>query len=153
MTTRKPDDPKAAAQATAPSVSPAATFAFGTTSIANAASVYLSRLGLAVLVDNRIGGPASTQSTATPLPADFTRVTQGVANASFILPAIGRGEVRSAKCVVNDSGVSIIVYAAQGESLNGTTNGSITIPNGQNVGFDPVFPEIGAPDWRTGTYS
>jgi hypothetical protein len=120
----------------------------------NMAFLYFASLGPGRFVDNRAPGPASNQTTATPLLSPTTRVTVAtVANGSFVLPSIGGGGVGvwADRVLVNDSGQPVIVYCAVGENLNGTANGSLTIPAGQTGYFMPVLPNVvpGALDWRS----
>jgi hypothetical protein len=151
--TKKSDDVKTA-PSPAPRASPAVTIVGGSTSIANAAALFLARTGLAVYVDNRVGAAAGTQAAATPLVAPVTRVTIPVTNGSFVLPNVN-GTSRPME-VVNDSGQPIAVFCASGENMNGSSNTSLTIGNGQHAQFKPVTVDAsggGSPDWRSGLFS
>jgi hypothetical protein len=68
-----------------------------------------------------------SQGTAVPIRSSGSRVTgaPNTNNGALILPSLLTGEA---------SPFSIVVFCAQGENLNGSANGSLTIPSGQ-AGF------------------
>jgi hypothetical protein len=84
-------------------------------------------------------GAAGTQANATPIRSNFTRFT-GAANAATntaVLPPLlsGRGFI---SFVINDAPNPIQVFCAPGENLQGSANGSLSIPAGQSAVFIPV---------------
>ena len=103
--------------------------------------------------DILVGGAASAQGTATKINAQLTRCTKSVASGSFVLPSLLSEEAtQSYYWVVNDSGSTILVYSALGETMNGSTNASsaLSIPPGETGIFVPVHETAsGNNDWRS----
>lgn len=102
--------------------------------------------------DGLVGGPATTQNTATRLSGPICRCTKSVASGSFILPSIGTGEANDGVIVINDSGQTILVYPAAGEKMIGSANSPFSVTNGNSAFFTPIVTSLGnnptTLDWR-----
>lgn len=77
----------------------------------------------------------------------FTRATDPTNNAA-LLKSISTGEAAALTFVINDAPNPIQVFCASGEKLNGSTNGSLSIPAGQSGIFVRVPNNLGGADWR-----
>jgi hypothetical protein len=117
-------------------------------------TVTLPALGFAVM-DDLILLSSTSQGTAQPVLGECSRVTSAPLNGALILREGDAGSAAPLTFVVNDSSQSIKVFAAAGENLNGTLNGSLSIPASQAGYFVRVPRAAGAstPDWRAGTIS
>src|SRR5881394_558363 len=81
--------------------------------------------------DVLVAGPASAQSTATRINRRLTRCTKSASNGSFVLPSLVTEEAdQKPYWVVNDSANTILVYCAAGETMNGSSNGNLSIVTG-----------------------
>lgn len=120
-------------------------------SLANLGLIYNLALLATPILDNQATGPASAQTTALPVAAEAIRVTSSAANGSLILRSIKTGEASTMTFVINDSANTIVVFPSVGESLNGTTNASISIAAGVSGLFVFVPQKLGGPDWRGNT--
>ena len=101
--------------------------------------------------DVLVGGAASAQGTATKINRRLTRCTKSVASGSFVLPSLLSEEAtQQPHWVVNDTTGAILVYSALGETMNGSTNGNLSIPAGETGIFVPVHETAsGNNDWRS----
>jgi len=98
-----------------------------------------------------VPGPAATQATAVRVSNQMARVTKSVATGSLILPSIGTGEATEMVTIVNDTAVTINIYPATGEKMNGVANATFQITTGLSGVFIPVVNSTGNPttlDWR-----
>lgn len=118
-------------------------------SLPNTALLFNMALMATPLYDNLLGGPASTQATALPMPGEMNRVTAGAANQSLILRSIKSSEASTIVFLVNDSPGAVVVFPAVGENQNGVANASLSIPAGQSGIFVMVPNKLGGPDWRS----
>jgi len=105
-------------------------------------------------MDNIGTGPASAQGTAVLATPTVVRVTKSVASGSLILPSILTNEADPMTIVINDSGQTVLVYAAKGESMDGSLNGNRSVATGGVAFFlrvrDAEAVGGGAgPDWRS----
>jgi hypothetical protein len=74
----------------------------------------------------------TTQAGAHPVRGESVRVTAASLNSSMVMRSVLSGDAPPLGFVTNDSGQTIVVFAAVGEQLNGVTNGSLSIPAGQS---------------------
>jgi hypothetical protein len=105
------------------------------------------------------GGPAAvtTQAGATPIRGAIVRVTGGISNSSLVLPSMLTNDAPDMIFVVNRMATNAcVVFCALGESLNGATNGSLSIAA---LGFGLfLFKKRGdspvvVPDWRAAAFT
>lgn len=92
----------------------------------------------------------TTQAGAHPVRCEGVRVTSAFANSSMILREGDAGTAAPLSFIVNDSAQAVVVFCAAGETLNGATNGSLSIPASSAGYFIRVDRTRGGPDWRAG---
>jgi hypothetical protein len=115
------------------------------------------------LNDNLALGSGTTQAAAQVCMRSGANriVSSGGAGASCIMPAMGNDdESGNIVWVINDSANAIAVFAAPGETMNGTSNGSLSIAAGAFAVFlcrPPSVvmryqgtPAVNSYDWRCG---
>lgn len=126
-------------------------------STANDALLYnLGITGFPVFDDVLIGAANITQALALPVFGELARVISSPAtNGSMILKSSLSNDAPPLAFVVNDSANTIRVFSFAGENLNGSLNGSLSIPSGQSGIFIKVPPATtkgggggGTTDWR-----
>ena len=120
-------------------------------SAANLGLIYNLALLGTPLLDNQATASAGTQAAALPVLGECVRVTSSAASGSMILKNITTGEASTMTFVINDSANTIVVFCAVGETLNGTTNASLSIGAGVSGLFVFVPQKLGGPDWRANT--
>ena len=101
--------------------------------------------------DILVGGAASAQGTATKINSRLTRCTKSVASGSFVLPSLLTEEaVQQPYWFVNDTAGAVLVYCALGETMNGSSNGNLSVAAGDSAIFVPVHETAtGNNDWRS----
>lgn len=114
-----------------------------------------------MIADEKVAAAAGTQAGAPQIASAFTRVTQSstpaTAGSSLVLPNLISNEAGGDFYVVaNQSGATIAVFCALGDTLNNSANGSLTIAdNGFGV-FVKEFSEsysYVAPDWAAAAFT
>lgn len=95
---------------------------------------------------------AGGQSLATPLRGGANRIIIAAsAGASLILPSLAsEDEGGGIVFVVNDGANAVSVYCAAGGTLNGSSNGSLSIASGGFGIFLKVMPTL---DWRAAAFT
>lgn len=121
--------------------------------MSTANTALLFNLGLLAfpVTDDLASTVASAQSAAPCLIGELCRVTSASANGSFVLPSLLNLTAPPLVFVVNDSANTIKVFCAVGETLNGSSNSSLSIGAGTSGIFVSVPNSKGAsnvPDWR-----
>lgn len=92
-----------------------------------------------------LGSLVTTQAGATRLTGAVNRAVGSaagviVANGAFVLPSMLSLEADSSMVfVVNDTSQTIKVFCAAGETLNGSSNGSLSIGTGTSGIFIRVY--------------
>ncbi len=126
-------------------------------STANDALLYnLGLTGFPVYDDVFIATAQITQALSVPVFGELTRVVSAPANGALILKSLLSNDAPPLVFVVNDSAQTIVVFCFKGENLNGSLNGSLSIPSGQSGIFVRVPPTaakggagVGTTDWRS----
>lgn len=129
------------------------------TTVTVAAAYALRLLSTQVLsFDEGITIPAASsvvQAGAIPIRGAFTRVAQGIAGGSLVLPRILAEDASPPIVVVaNEGSNSINVFPALGEKSAGVANQVLAVPAGQIAVFIRVPNSLppndlrAGPDWR-----
>src|ERR1700733_871700 len=131
------------------------------TSTVNAVLQALGKPIMAIVNDSVVANSSTTQAGATPLRSAVNRVVKGGSNFSCVLPNMITEEAADMVFVVNVSGSTILVYCALGDTMNGSTNGSLSIATGgfgmflqkKRTDTNPGGVGYVAPDWRAQAYT
>ncbi len=92
-----------------------------------------SRLVINTVADNLTAKAGGGQSGATPITTSIARFTTvATANDSAVLPAAVAG---MEAFVINSGAAALAVFAPSGQSMNGTLNGSASVPAGKSASF------------------
>lgn len=111
-----------------------------------------------MVADEKVAAAAGTQAGAAKITGAFTRVTLGGgAGSALVLPnLITNEEGCSLYIVANESGATIAVFCALGDTLNNSVNGSLTVADN---GFGVFVREYAenfsyvAPDWAAAAFT
>lgn len=105
-----------------------------------------------VVNDALVAFAAGGQSPSTPLRGGANRITVATAaNASCVLPSlITDDEGASLVFVINDSANAVSVYCAPSGTLNGSSNGFLSIASG---GFAIFLKVASTLDWRAAAFT
>jgi hypothetical protein len=114
----------------------------------------LGQMGIQVNDTNVLA--TTGQTAALRVIGQAYRVIKSVANGSLVLGSRLSGEGTMPTIIINDAPAnSIVVFCWPGENINGSLNGSLTIPAGQSGSFWPTVNVRGGPatvnllDWRS----
>lgn len=106
---------------------------------------------LGVPINDNLAATNTTQATATIAFTAANRVTKASASGTVVIKASA-----VITWVINESGQTILVYPEIGDSMNGSLNGSLSIPTGEFGVFVHVPTQIvrgggggGTKDWRS----
>ena len=95
---------------------------------------------------------AGTQAAGTPIRGTAVRVLNGGTGASMVLPSmLSNEDFDDFIFVINDTATTVLVFCALGETMNGSTNGSLSIAAGATgifISRQQIDYPYAAPDWR-----
>jgi hypothetical protein len=117
----------------------------------------LNALGLDAFQQTDVFLTTTTQATAVPVIGSLVRVIKSPANGAMVMKSNVGLDLAILTFIVNDSANTVVIFSAIGESLGGSTNGSISIPSGQSAVLVKVPAQVqkgggspGALDIRAG---
>lgn len=102
------------------------------------------------LDDNKTAGTASSQSGATAITSQVSRVTSAISNGSVILQDMLTKVAPTIVWVINDSANTIQAYPFSGQNVNGSLNAALAIAAGGFGFFSRVEANL---DWRAQAFT